>query len=145
MECINLQEQLGDRYKIAFDPAYDPAHRRKDALDPWSMVIPCRRGTIYPFGGDLLAVEIDGRPRTAKRLEQLEGVTLYQDGDREKTFVFHVGLFPEVARIVQPRRKRRLSAEQRRKAAERLRKYWFQSRTSEQFSEPETADAEGTR
>jgi hypothetical protein len=78
-----------------------------------------------PFGGDLLAVEIDGRPLLAKRLAAIAGVRLHQDGDREKTFVFPVGLFEQVAEVVLPRRRRRLSPEQRVASEERLARYRF--------------------
>jgi hypothetical protein len=84
------------------------------------MQLPCERGTIYPYGGDRLAVEVDYRPLTAKALAGLSGVVLVQDGDHEKTFVFHVDLFEQVAATVRPRRRQRLSAEQRRACAERL-------------------------
>ena len=86
------------------------------------MQLPCRgRGvTIYPHGGDRLAVEVDGRPGLVKQLTALPGVGLWQDGDGEKTFVFEVGLFDAVAGVVRPHRRRRLSAEQRAELAARL-------------------------
>ena len=68
MDCINLQEQFGQQYRITFDPAYNPKHVPRDKLDAWMMLIPCRRGVIYPHGGDLLIVEVDGRRVTANRL-----------------------------------------------------------------------------
>jgi len=65
MDCINLQEQLGHRYRITFDPAYNPKHVPRDKLDPWTMQILCQRGVIYPHGGDLLVAEVEGRRVTA--------------------------------------------------------------------------------
>jgi hypothetical protein len=61
MECINLQEQFGTRYRVTFDAAYNPKHVPRDKLDPCMMQMPCERGTVYPHGGGLLAVEVEGR------------------------------------------------------------------------------------
>ena len=112
-EPINLMQRFGKRYRISFDPAYDPKHRPNDKLDAWMMQIPCQRGTIYPYGGNELAVMVDYRPITAKQLADLPGVQLVQHGDHEKTFIFAVELFDEVAKLVKPRRRRRLTPEQR--------------------------------
>ena len=45
-----------------------------------------RRYTIYPYGRDLLAVEVDHHPGVARKLLGIPGVTFHQDGEREKTF-----------------------------------------------------------
>lgn len=134
-EPINLMTRFGKQYRIAFDPGYDPKHRPKDKLDPWAMEIPCERGTIYPHGGNDLAVMVDYRPITARKLAAIPGVVLVQDGDQEKTFVFPVELFKTVAKAVKPRRKRRLTAEQKQKAAERLKAFRFPSRSPERSQE----------
>jgi hypothetical protein len=83
--------------------------------------LPCRgRGvTIYPFGGDRLAVEVDGRPGLVKKLAAIPGVELWQDGDGEKTFRFDVANFRWVAEVVRPHRRRRLSPEGRAELARR--------------------------
>ena len=86
---------------------------------------------IYPHGNDLLAIEVDGRPITAKALLKLPGVEVIQEGDSDLTLTFPVSLFDQVAKIAKPRRKRRLTDEQKQKAAERLKSYQYQSRTSE--------------
>lgn len=130
-EPINLKERFGKRYRIAFDGAYDPRNRPKDKLDPWAMEIPCERGTIYPHGGNDLAVMVDYRPVTARKLATIPGVALVQDGNHEKTFVFDVGLFAAVAEIVKPRRKRQITEDQRQASIDRLKAYRFPSRTSE--------------
>jgi hypothetical protein len=117
--CVNLAARFGRDYKITHDPA---ARTRSQKRDPWMMQLPCRGEgvTIYPFGGDRLAVEVDGRPGLAKKLAGIPGVVLWQDGDGEKTFLFPVGRFTEVAAVVKPHRRRRLSAEQRAELAARL-------------------------
>jgi hypothetical protein len=86
------------------------------------MRLPCRgKGvTIYPFGGDRLAVEVDGRPGLVKKLAAIPGVELWQDGDGETTFRFDVARFEAVAAVVRPRKRRRLPEGQRRACARRL-------------------------
>ena len=134
--CINLTERFGDRYRIAFDPAYDPKFRPRDKLDPWSMVIPCQRGEIYPYGEETLVVEVEGRPIIRKRLNALDCTVTHQEGDNFGAFRFHVNHFDAVAKIVLPRKRRQLSEDQRRQSAERLREYQYQSRTSAAESGP---------
>ena len=110
--CIDLRERFDQRYRIAFD---DAAVGRND---PWMMIIPGRFGTIYPHGTENLAVEVDGHPRIAKQVEAIPGIVLHQDGDDEKTFVFPVNLFDQVAAIVEPKRVKRLTDEQRARLVE---------------------------
>lgn len=105
--CIDLRDRFGRDYHIGLDPAAD---RRGD---PWYFTLPCRKGVIYPFGGDLLAVEIIGHPVIARRVGNIPGVRLHQDGDSEETYVFHAELFLSVAVLVLPRKRRRLSDEDR--------------------------------
>jgi hypothetical protein len=120
--CVNLLERFGEDYQITFDPAYDSRGVPRRCLGPWMMQLPCRgKGvTIYPHGGSWLAVEVDRRPGLVKKLVAIPGVELRQDGDGEKTFLFPVGRFSEVAAVVQPHRRRRLSPERRAELARRL-------------------------
>lgn len=115
MKPINLKEMLGKRYRITWDEAKEP----KTKADPWLMQIPCRYGMIYPYGGKLLAVECDYHPGLGRRLRDL-GLVLSQGGDQEKTFLFPMERFEEVAAIVKPKKKRQLTEEQRKMAQERL-------------------------
>ena len=130
MHCINLKDRFGDQYRIGFDPAYDPKHRPREKLDPWYMMVLCQRGVIYPWGGDLLAVEVVGRRPTVKRLAAL-GLKQIQDGD-ESTFVFDVMKFDDVAAIVKPRRRRRVSEAERQRLAELSRRHGFLAKDSHQ-------------
>jgi hypothetical protein len=118
--CINLRRSFGQRYKIGFDEA---AVTWGERADPWMQTLLCQKGVIYPQGGEILAVEIDGRPITAKLVAAISGVTLWQDGDHEKTFLLPVDLFDQVAEVVKPRKRRRLSEEQKTRCVERLAKY----------------------
>ncbi len=126
MDCINLRERFGDRYKVTYEESYYAQHgKRGRAVDPWLMIIPCEHGHIYPHGGDLLAFATDKRGPLAKKLCRLKFATTHQDGDDGVNIVFPAGRFEEVARIVQPKPKRRLSEEHRRKLAEAARRYHF--------------------
>lgn len=127
--CINLQDRFGDKYRISFDEADD--RERRVHLDPWLLEIRGRRGTIYPYGGDTLAVMVDGRAITAGKLASLPGLTAIQDGDREKTFLFDVTHFDKVAAIVLPYRKRQVSDAERERLAGLSALHGFKSRQSD--------------
>jgi hypothetical protein len=117
--CINLRERFGAEYRIAFDPAYDPFNVPRDRLDPWMMTIPCHKGVIYPHGGDVLAVELDNQQAAARKLAAVPGIRLHQDGGLrgDMTFLFPAEMFDQIAVIVRPKRRRRLSPEQRERMA----------------------------
>jgi len=136
MECINLRDRFGDRFRIGFDPAYDPARRPKDKLDPWMMLLEFPRGSIYPHGGELLAVEVEGRRFLRKRLLQLRCLGLKQDGDDFQGWTFHVADLDAVAEIVRPRRRRTLSDVQMALLRERGQRSRFQSRHRIEFKAP---------
>jgi hypothetical protein len=119
-ECVNLLEMFGDRFRITWDPAYDAKGKHRATIDVWYAQIPCRFGTIYPYGDTILAVEVDYHRHIAKRLADLPGLKLHHNGDHEKTFLFDVADFEKVAEIVQPRRRRQLTEEQRAVLVERL-------------------------
>ena len=129
--CINLAERFADRYRISHDEA---AGTWKERQDPWMQTILCARGVIiYPHGDNVLAVECDYHGGIARRIAAIPGVRVHQQGgnldprsfDGETTFLFDVSLFGQVAEIVKPRRKRRLSEEQKAAAVERLAGYRF--------------------
>ncbi len=106
MTCINLRERFGDRYKIGHDEA---AVTYAEQRDPWMQTLPCARAglTVYPAGGEDLALECDTRPGIARRVAAIPGVRISQDGGwgGEMTFRFDVALFDQVAAIVHPRRR----------------------------------------
>jgi hypothetical protein len=72
--------------------------------------IPGRLGPIEPDDGRLLAVYTD-RPRLFARLWALPGVRRWQVGDQEARVLVPVECLPEVAALVQARRRRQLSPE----------------------------------
>jgi hypothetical protein len=68
------------------------------------------------------------RPRRtaqARRLKALDFTTVHQDGSDGVTVLFPVEKSPEVAELMKPRRRRRMTEDQRQAAAERLAKYAF--------------------
>lgn len=100
MKCINLSEAF---------PGYqvDRAGKRND---PWLQVIPCKYGEIYPHG-ELPAVATNGR-KIGLKVAKLPGAIVLQDGTDGMNIAFLVAAFPAVAKIVKPRRKRKVTAEQ---------------------------------
>jgi hypothetical protein len=113
--CINLKTQF-PKHRITYDPACE------DKRDPWYFQIPCRMGTIYPYGHDILAVEVDHHPSAVRKLEAMRELIHHQYGEGEHTFFFHVREFNKVAKVVKPQRKRTVSPEYKKKLLERLRK-----------------------
>jgi hypothetical protein len=127
MDCINLQQKFGTRYRITFDPSYSPKHVPRDKLDPWMMQIPCQRGVVYPYGGDLLAVEVEDRAQTRKKLRELECTTSVQEGHDFTAVTFAVAGFDEIAAIVKPRRRRQISEKERKRLQALSVQYGFKS------------------
>ena len=124
--CINLKERFGDVYKVGHEESYH-ADRGENArtVDPWYMQIPCQHGHIYPHGRDVLAASTNTRGGIARKLAALDCTTVVQDGSDGINATFHVRDFERVAQLMKPKRRRRLTGEQRRAAAERLAKYAF--------------------
>ena len=89
------------------------------------MTIPCRTGTIYPHGGETLALELNGHPKIALKVAAIHGVVLHQDGDEEKTFLFPVILFPKVALVVGARKVRRLGEDHKARLLKGGQKFHF--------------------
>jgi hypothetical protein len=100
----NLKE-LFPELRISRDPAWEGRD------DPWYYVLPCKKGEIYPYGENVLAIEIhSGQLR--KKLVGM-GFKVVQDGDRESTVVFPVERAQEVLALVRPRKRRILTEEQK--------------------------------
>ena len=121
--CIDLRERFGDRYRVRYE---DTGERRRGPA-PWLAMIDCRRGHIYPHGGDQLAASTNNRGAVAKRLAALPCCRMVQDGDDGVNVVFDVTNFPTVATVMKPKRRRTLTPAQTAERTERLRKYRFSS------------------
>src|SRR4051812_47664134 len=110
--CINLREQFGRQYRIGHDPAYAAEHGGRGRTDdPWLQILLCRRGHIYPHGGDLLGVATNSRGSTATAIATLPGVIVVQDADDGINAIFPLSMFEQIAQLIKPRRKRQLSAQ----------------------------------
>ncbi len=122
-DCIDLRQRFGKEYRIGRDPTYyvdTGPHANRSS--PWLLTIPCRHGHISPHGGTTLAASTDRRGAIARRLMLLSCCEVYQDGTDGVTVLFDLADFDEVAAIMQPRRRRRLSEAQRQACTERLAK-----------------------
>jgi hypothetical protein len=117
--CINLRECYGDSYRVTGEPSCSHTHHNR-LCDPWYAIVLCQNGHIYPFGGDMLAAATNNRGPIATRLAQLPCVRVHQDGDDGVTVVFPAGEFAQVAALLKPRRRRRLTPEQRAERIEQL-------------------------
>ena len=109
-ESIDFRQRFGGKYRIEFDEAANNGAGGK--RDPWLYLLPCRYGHIYPHSQFLLGVYCD-HPRVIKRLATLPRLLEHQSGDSEAIFLFLPEMFDDVAVVVQPKRRRKLSAEHR--------------------------------
>lgn len=132
MECIDLQDLFGEQYRIESELG------KQRITDPWDAILLCKYGHIYPHGGNLLAVATNKRGPLANRLASLRCVTVTQDGDDGINAVFELEDFDTVAEIIQPRRRRRLTNEQRAASVERLRQFQFSAASDAPNSRPGT-------
>jgi hypothetical protein len=120
----NLRALFGDRFQIGHDPAAETAAERND---PWMMMLPCENGVIYPHGANRLAVEC--KTKTAHKLMAISAITVQQHGDTECTLLFNLAMADQVFGIVKPRKRRKLSEEQKAANVERLKDHQFQNGT----------------
>ena len=126
MDCVNLKERFGRKYRVTYEEShYAQYGPRAQTDDPWLQIIPCRRGHIFPHGDNILAASTNNRGPTAHKLAALDFTTISQDADDGVTLLFPVEKFPEVAKLMHPKRRRQLTEKQRLAAAERLAKYAF--------------------
>src|SRR5262249_32566591 len=98
--CTDLVKRFGKTYRITWDPAYETYNVPRKSRDPWYAQVPCMCGTVYPHGGTTLALEIDYHGKTAEKVGALPGVVLWQRGDQERTYLFDVRLWDQVAELV---------------------------------------------
>jgi hypothetical protein len=119
---IDLARLCGDTYRITRDEAADDRPQTR-AERPWMLRIPCKYGHIYVHAKDALGASAAGRLITGK-LAAIPGVRVHQRGDSEITVVFPPVVFPDVAALLQARKRRKVSKEQATIGARRLADYW---------------------
>ena len=128
--CINLQERFGRRYRVGWEANGATRYQWPEAERAWLMELRCRHGLIYPKGGKVLQATTT-RQRIGAKLRALPCV-LTARGDVEVVITFHVDDVPAVFRLLQPYRRRQVSAAQR----ERLRAVGFQRKTHSESGFP---------
>ncbi len=100
-ECIDLEKRWGKRYRLEYEGGAKG--------DPWLAMICCRYGHIYPHGGTFLGAATNSRGRISNQLSALPCVRVAQDGDDGINVVFDVADFDKVAKIIQPKRRRKIN------------------------------------
>jgi hypothetical protein len=106
--CIDLAERFGRRYRVEYEESYFAQYGpRARVNDPWLKIIPCRLGHLMPWGGSMLAAVTNKPGPTARKLAALPGTILWQDGSDGATILFDVALFPQVAKLMHPKRRRK--------------------------------------
>jgi hypothetical protein len=104
--CVDLREiAKAKRWRWRYEESYK-AERNADARGDgrWYVELACRRGTIYPHGGDELAASVS-RPAVLRELLALgDDVKVHQRGDLEATVRFPAALLDQVAGVLKPRR-----------------------------------------
>jgi hypothetical protein len=142
--CIDLKKRFGDRYQVTYEESYAAQHgKRAHKPGPWLMIIPCRNGHIYPQGGDLLAASTNHRSRVATRLIELPGVTVVQDGSDGVNVAFPIAAFEQVAAVMKPRKRRKLSAKERAERDARLKRFRFPRASHDAGDDQERDDTDG--
>ena len=126
--CIDLKCHFGDHYRVEYEESYiaDRGSRARTE-DPWLMIILCQHGHIYSHGDNLLGVSTNRQGPITEKTRNLPCTTVVQDSDEGINATFHLNDFDQVAKIVKPRRRRRLSPEQRQKLMESSIKTQFKS------------------
>jgi hypothetical protein len=114
---IDLKARYGSEYQVRLDrPPRVPG--LPDAVPPWPQTIPCLRGHIYARPDDTLGAACPSRLDVRDRLAAIPGVTVLQLGRRDIAVTFPPELFPQVAELMQPRKRRRPSPERAARLAE---------------------------
>ena len=139
MDCINLRERFGDRFKVAYEESYYAQYGPNARIeDPCLMIIPCPTGHICPGGVGRLMACTDSAGSIAKRLKALDFTTVVQDGSDGVNVMFPVEEFAEVATVMKPRRRRRLSEQQRQNLLKASQDYWFKPGSQSAGAAPES-------
>jgi hypothetical protein len=139
--CLNLRKLFEDRrFRFGYDESYKAERPEFRKLEKnWLTHILCRHGHIGVWGGDFLVACTDKNGGVAGQLKSFKFIKAAQDGVDGVNAVFHLKHFDKVVEVMVPRRKRKLSEEQRVKAAEVLAKYRKKHR-EESCSEAQICD-----
>ena len=108
--CIDLRIVCKERrWKWHYEESFKAERMRStNPSAPWYVEVLCKNGTIYPISEFYLAACVEGRPNMPSRLKKIDGVSQHQGN---VVFKFHALLLDDVAKVMRPRRKRRVSPE----------------------------------
>lgn len=116
--CINLKSRFGDCYRISFDPTVETDPRLKK--DPWYFVMQCKAGELSPQDGSVLHLEMPVTNRRRRQImERLKGrVSTIKFADIW-VLLFEADDFDLVADLIVPRKRRRMTNEQKKRNLKR--------------------------
>ena len=103
--------------------------------DPYAEFIPGQHGDIYIHAPGVFGVSTHRSGGIARKLRGLAFVTIRQDGDDGINATFPAERFKAVAKLVKPRRRRQLTAEQRANLAKHGAKWLFKGSNSRSDAE----------
>ena len=123
---IDLRQLYGEYFRIQLDEAAECESGGRN--NPWYYQIPCKFGHIYPVSEKLLGFWCEsGTIRRRLHREHPEiNVTNWSD-DGEAIFLFAPDQMDIIAEYAQPKKKRRLSDEHKKKLAKSGLQYRFKS------------------
>lgn len=121
MHCPDLRQLAAGRYRLW---TY-AGERVRPETDPWLLTILCQTGHVYPHGPDRLAFASNNRGGVARAVASLPGAAIEQEGTDGINVSFPVEAWPEVAKLVRPRRRRQVTPEQRARLAEMGSRFQF--------------------
>ena len=136
MTCPDLRSISAGRHRIAHEAPLDEQPTRGATADPWLAMIPTKTGHLFPWGVDTLGVWVEGHRKAMVNRLVAVGCTLRTASTDGTTLLCPVGLFEEVAMITRARKRRRLTAEQRAAAKERLTPFSFAHARQSDFRAP---------
>ena len=132
MAVPNLKELAGKslRCRTSSEWFETTGNQNDTCNDPWYYEIPGRVGTIVPWGDDMLAVVVDGRPILEKELMRQPWVTQAhsQYGDDGCNAVLHVSHFKKAVRFAKSWKVPTKTEEQIAASVERLKAYQWKKR-----------------
>lgn len=121
---ISLDDLAGGKYKMTYEESYTAHRTAENRL--WCRMIVCKHGTIFLYDNNMLgfsSYKLSGRVKKVLLSLAEKGLRITQDGDDGFNCCFPADLFKEVCRIVKPKHKRTMSAENIEKAKARLSAY----------------------